>query len=420
MYTKGFVTIIFANMVFHLCLSASIPYKGKKSFPQIRTFHSSNAVCPGGKPADVIILLDVSKYLTTEQFNVQISRAEHIVRLFRNFNAQDKHFNRITIIGVSENGSNTIIKFKKNFKPNYTEEIVHVLRKLRRNRKYAPSVDQHRKKPEMRALKQILKIHRKLRKGVAQVAFYFSADRTASDIDLKRAARIKKKGIYLYILRLGVSEITFDQYEAMVQSPVGLFVFKANRHNAIDSSVKPLLNMEHCNMQVSPGDSSDRSICEAKRSVDLLLGVVSPSHSKSVTGFYESLNKELKNSNGKKIEIELITSGPLTENESDIDRYVKLLRKVQKSVINYGRKDAQKTLLLFMKSNTVLTEKIIKEAENLKNNKIEIYAIIEGKSSTDFSKVVSRIAKNHLFLVPHFKKLVGYQDTVLKSICQGW
>lgn len=91
----------------------------------------------------------------------------------------------------------------------------------------------------------------RLRRNVAHLAFYFSADDTVSKSDVRRAQKIKRHGIYLYILRLGASRITFDEYMAMVSNPVSQFVFDVKDHSKIDTSVKKLLNMEHCNSKSS-------------------------------------------------------------------------------------------------------------------------------------------------------------------------
>lgn len=88
--------------------------------------------CRGGKPADVMIFLDVSKYLTKDQFEVQLQRAEHMVRLLRNFKSKNGKYNRILIYTVSERRIDPIAKFKKNGKigTKYTEELSNLLRSL--------------------------------------------------------------------------------------------------------------------------------------------------------------------------------------------------------------------------------------------------------------------------------------------------
>ncbi|XP_014773067.1 uncharacterized protein LOC106871229 [Octopus bimaculoides] len=427
MYSPRFlVTILFSIMMFQGSFSASVPYKKAKDFENDSyvTNNPGNSACPGGKSSDVMIYLDVSKYLTKEQFNVQIQRAEHMVRLFRNFKTNNRKYNRISIFAVSENRVHTIAKFKKNGKigTKYTEELANTLRKLPRNREYDNTLTSH-KKHEIHALRHIWRMSSKLRRHVAQVVFYFSADDSVSKIDLKRANKIKKRGIYLYILRLRASRITFDEYEALVSSPVTDFVFEVKDHSKIDSSVKKLLNMEHCNMQVFPGYTIPKPICEARRPVNLYLGVEHNSlpnlYNLGLLKFYKSLKSELKSTNADKIHTQLIFSDFSNEKENISEAFINIFRKTMKAAIN-NNKDSQKTLLLFVNSTTTLTAEMVKAATILKDKKIEVYVVVEGKSETDFSKIASKPAEDHLFIVPYFKKLSGHRDTILQSICKGW
>ncbi|XP_029643619.1 uncharacterized protein LOC115218013 [Octopus sinensis] len=428
MYIQRFlVTLLFSTLMFQSSFSASVPYKNVKDLENDSYVNNNpgNSACPGGKASDVMIYLDLSKYLTKEEFNVQLQRAEHMVRLFRNFKTNDRKYNRISIFAVSENRVHTIVKFKKNGKIGtmYTEELANTIRKLHKNREYDNTITSH-KRHEIHALRHLWKISHKLRRHVAHVAFYFSADDSVSKTDLKRAHKIKKRGIYLYILRLRASRIRFDEYKAMVSSPVTDFVFEAKDHSKIDSSVKKLLNMEHCNMQVFPGYTVPKPICEARRPVNLYLGVERNSlqslYNSSIFKFYKLLKLEIKNTNANKIQTQLIFSEFSNKKENISEAFIEIFGKTMKAAINNANKDSQKTLLLFVSSTTPLTSEMIKEAAILKNQKIEVYVVVEGKSETDFSKIASKPAEDHLFIVPYFKKLSGHKDTILKSICKGW
>lgn len=163
------------------------------------------------------------------------------------------------------------------------------------------------------------------------------------------------------------------------------------------------------------------SVCEARRPVNLYLGVERNSLGEysSISKFYESLKLELMSTNADKIDIKLISTDFSNKSENISMAFLNILTKVMTAVKNIKNKNSQNTLLLFVNSTTPLTTKMISVASTLKNFKTEVYVIVEGKSETDFSKIASKPAEDHLFVVPYFKKLSGHRDTILKSICKG-
>lgn len=425
------LTILFLVQMMHLCQSAVV--RKMLTIPEWKRLPFNSFGCQQGKVADVTLLLDTSQHLTDKQFENQIQRAEQMVRLFRNFKTNDRHrYNRIAIITISDSIVKHVVKFKSQLNsPKYsrTDELVHILRKLHKNNE-TYSISESRNGNEMLALKQLKRLSSQMRKEVAHVAFYFSADETVSNTDLKRAKYIRRLGIYLYIFRLGPSQITYDQYKKMVHEPVSDFVFYIKSYSDIDASVKKLLDMKHCDMQISPPDESPRPICVAKRLVNLLLGIdpitLDGSKTKKIQHFIQSLRKELEEANGAKILVEEVYNEfklKPSESVKILTDYSDLLRKINETAASLShkekRKSAQKTVLLFLDSNSYETKEMIKRAKYIKDNKMEIYAIVIGKK-INFSEIVSKPTTDHLLQVEDAEQLTSHKEEILKCICKGW
>lgn len=385
--------------------------------------------CPQGKVADVVLFLDISHHLSDEQFENQIQRAEHMVRLFRNFKER-KNYNRIAIIALSNSKAKYIIKFKdaiNTSKKDHTDEFVHILRKLHKNNE-TEGPQKSRRDDEITALKQLKRLSSQMRRSVAHVSFYFSADETVSRKDLKRARFIRRLGIYLYIFQLGQSQITYNQYKRMVHKPVHDFVFRVTSYDKIDESVKKLLDMEHCNMQISPPDETPKPICEAKRQVNLFLAIdhitLNGGKNEKFLKFTENFENQLKNTNGAKIEIEKIFNELESNSSNTVPDYNRLLEKLKKtrfsSLGKVGRESAQNTAVLFLNSNNHETKEMIKNAESIKRQKTEIYAIVVGKKR-NFESIVSKPIDDHLFHVEDLQQLMtSEKGEIFKNICRGW
>ncbi|XP_050401790.1 collagen alpha-4(VI) chain [Patella vulgata] len=379
----------------------------------------------GGKQADVYFVIDTSDDVSSEQLQKQTDFAKELVTIF--------YMNQDTVrIGIISYGGKVdmVTEAGEYNKHHQIRDVIDIIPRIGGKRDNAGALNYLRNKVFTPS-----SVRPEVGHVVIMLTNGFSTNAKSTAMN---AILLRSKGVYVYTVSVGPTVDT-SELESIASPPAQNFVFSHENPQLAESLIK-LLHIKECDYQVSPPFEGETKICAPNRPVDIVFGVeqlgLGTRHATDIISFvYEILgefdsNTEINTAVILSKSPNYINFGKKVQKISDVQAKLAsmifpemshLLKKIRRTLIR-GKKDVQKTAVVFIDNNMDLTKKALIEAKRNKFMKIETYVIYIGE---DYNKPELEMIANgadglNVLIIPSYADLLDSKEMILKAICRGF
>ncbi|KAL4227330.1 Trimeric coiled-coil oligomerization domain of matrilin [Mactra antiquata] len=376
----------------------------------------------GGKPADVVFVVDSAGSITRKDFNKQLQFVQNVVELF------DLSTNKTRVgIVVFSHSSKLVLSLDNNWDKASVKNKIRNIKHIGGGTYTSDALRMVRQEAFARGV---------VRDNVAKIAIVLTDGLSANEELTKKEAELTQAaGINVFAIGIGKG-VDLVEIQNIASNPDDNYVFQVGDFNSLET-IKETLAIKTCNEKpLEHKKQNDQPVCQVKQNTDLMFiydtANFGPIKTDAISEFMTEVVSGLDMASGYlhvgRITDNCPTGGnfQLSDKLSAADfqsiqfsSYSNLIKKVNRAGFTSehgGRDDASNAAVLFIDSDmSGLDDQALQEAQSLGNSS-EVFVISIGRGPI-INQFAQSFRGNNFFQVNSFSELRTSAKKFLTKLC---
>ncbi|KAK6180506.1 hypothetical protein SNE40_012649 [Patella caerulea] len=382
----------------------------------------------GGKPTDVLFLLDSSSSIWAPDFQKQLEFVRQVVDKFD----LGTNKTRVGVITFSD-GVHPVIPLDSYKQSEFDAKLMKIPYLTGGTSTSAA----------IQFVRRVGFAGDKSRPEVARVAIVITDGQSRNLFEtVEESRKAHKEGIYVFAVGVG-RDVDDEEMMSIASDPDENFVFRVDDYNGL-AKIEKLLAVKTCGVQVNHVVLSDQPVCRINHLTDLVFvmdsSILGHDHtqiaSKTIAKITSQFPSQIDINTGI-VKEKCPDDGYLdlnsyhrtnwfinrlrTDDEAGLSPLLHHVRRHSFRTSNGARRDSEKIAVIFVDSELLKKDAAVLEARRLKFQNVKIYTIAIGATYSDrtLTELSSYPDDHYVIRFPSYEVMLQENRKITDRICQG-